>query len=788
MHRFLLFIFISTILWAETPIFVLHSYHQDYPWTQKQNTGFISVLDHKEGFYPLYSTEHLDTKRRDYDKDYEEAFVYYIRSKYKGYQPELIYVTDDTALNFMLQHREKFFPNVPIVFSGINDLSKRNTLDVKIFTGVFENKDIIPNIKLIRTLFPQENEILLLGDGSTTSSMIQDDLENDMSVVHGLKIQNLYNPIFESVMNKLKEFKGKVIILTTIGGFKTEESHLLPLTQVIHSVVTSGDFLVISLEDTYIKQGVIGGFANDGISQGSHAGEMALQILTNPKSPLPKINKSVNNWIFDAKALEQHAVVLPKEIVKQSRFLNLPKTFFEQHQKLLITLLYVLITIIIIGSLYFTYYMYLSRRIILEREESLSSITESMNNAQEISHLGNWDWDIKSNYLWWSDEIYRIFGLQPQEFDATIEAFLDRVHPNDKDRVQEAINHSLKQKTDYHLIHRIVKKDGSERYVLEEGSLKIDAHGNPLRMTGIVQDITEAKAAQEALEKLSKVVEQIDDTVMITDKRGSITYVNQAFCDHTGYTREDALSHTPRILRSDQHDNKFYQELWKTILTGNTFRARIINKKKNGDLYYEQKTITPLRDEEDNIIGFVSSGKDVTLEMMMQQEIENIAATDKLTGIYNRHKFEELFVLEAERSHRFSLPLSLIFIDIDNFKSINDTYGHDIGDEILKELASVLQENIRKLDILARWGGEEFIVLTPNTNHDNVQIFAEKLRLTIENHRFDEFKNITISLGISTLKETDTFTELFKRADQGLYFAKEHGRNQVGISYSQKKV
>ena len=164
MYKFLLFIFIFTSLFAETPIFILNSYHQDYSWTEKQNTAFSSVLNSKEGFYPLYSIEHLDTKRREYDKEYEEEFVKYMCSKYKGYQPELIYVTDDNALNFMLQHKEKFFPSVPVIFSGINDLSKRHTLDERIFTGVFEDKEIIPNIKLIKKLFPQENEILLLGN------------------------------------------------------------------------------------------------------------------------------------------------------------------------------------------------------------------------------------------------------------------------------------------------------------------------------------------------------------------------------------------------------------------------------------------------------------------------------------------------------------------------------------------------------------------------------------------------------------------------------------------------
>lgn len=779
MHKFLLFIFISAVLFAETPIFILHSYHQDYLWTQKQDIGFTSVLNNKEGFNPLYSTEYLDTKRRDYDKDYEEEFVHYMRSKYKGYQPELIYVTDDNALNFMLQHRKKFFSNVPIVFSGINDLSKENTLDKKIFTGVFENNDVISNIKLIRTLFPQENEILLLGDASITSSEIQDELKHNMSEVSGLKIHDIHNQIFESVLNKLKEFKGKVIILTTIGGFKTKEGQLVPLKQVLHSIISAGNFVVISLEDTYIQQGVIGGRVNDGKGQGHYAGKMALQILENPGSLLPKTNKNVNSWIFDIKALEEHEIVLPKEILKKSRLLNTPKSFFQEY---LIILLYGLITILVLGSFYFTYYMYRSKKIILQREESLSNITESMQNAQAIAHLGNWEWNIKTKHLWWSDEIYRIFGLQPQEFESTIEGFLGYVHPDDKDKIQEAISNALNQKTGYHIEHRIVKKDGSVRYVLEEGSLKIDAHGDPLRITGVVQDITEVKVAQEEVEKLSKVVEQIDDLVLITDLKGNITYVNQAFCDHTGFTREDALEKTPRILKSDHYDDNFYKDLWKTILEGSVFRKIVINKKKNGDLYYEKKTITPLRDDKDNLIGFVSSGKDVTSETMMHQEIEHIASTDALTGIHNRHKFEELFILEAERSRRFSLPLSLIFIDIDHFKSINDNYGHDIGDEVLKDLANAVQDKIRKLDIFARWGGEEFLILTPNTNHDSVQILAEKLRVFIENHHFPEVKNITVSLGISTLKETDTFTELFKRADQGLYYAKQHGRNQVGTS------
>ncbi|MDP2851703.1 MAG: diguanylate cyclase [Sulfuricurvum sp.] len=300
-------------------------------------------------------------------------------------------------------------------------------------------------------------------------------------------------------------------------------------------------------------------------------------------------------------------------------------------------------------------------------------------------------------------------------------------------------------------------------------------------LSGMIIDMREIKESRKEIEKLSKAVEQVDDIVYITDKVGNISYVNEAYSRHTGYTREDAIGNNSRISKSGMHDREFYKELWTTILNGEVYRNTLINRKKNGDLYYEKKTITPLKDDNHHIVGFISTGKDVTQETMLHQEVERIATIDSLTGIYNRHKFEELFILESERSRRFGHPLSMIMIDIDHFKSVNDTYGHNVGDEVLKHLANVAQENIRKIDIFARWGGEEFLILSPDTDLENIRKLAEKLRMAVEKAVFPTIGHITISLGVSTLGKDDSFSELFKRADHGLYYAKEHGRNQVGM-------
>lgn len=332
------------------------------------------------------------------------------------------------------------------------------------------------------------------------------------------------------------------------------------------------------------------------------------------------------------------------------------------------------------------------------------------------------------------------------------------------------------------------RRDGEKRLLAWWCQTLRDEGGAVTGVLSTARDITDEyqiqknlKESEKKYKNLAKAMEQVDDILYITDKVGNISYVNGAYCRHTGYTQEEVIGKNSRISKSGMHDQSFYKELWTTILSGEVYRNTLINRKKNGDLYYEKTTVTPLKDDNQEIVGFISSGKDVTQETMLHQEVERIATIDSLTGIYNRHKFEELFTLESERSRRFSYPLSMIMIDIDHFKSVNDTYGHNVGDEVLKQLADIVQENIRKIDIFARWGGEEFLILSPNTNLENIRTLAEKLRIAVEKASFPTIGHVTISLGISTFGKGDSFSGLFKRVDHSLYYAKEHGRNRVGI-------
>lgn len=257
-------------------------------------------------------------------------------------------------------------------------------------------------------------------------------------------------------------------------------------------------------------------------------------------------------------------------------------------------------------------------------EQQLRRSQASLAEAQRIAHLGNWDWNISTNELYWSDETYRIFGLTPQEFEATYEAFLSAVHPDDREFVEKSVEKALNKNKPYNIEHRIVKANGDVRVVHEQGEITFDEQNHPILMVGTVQDITERVQAEEEQRKLSNAVEQTADSIVITDREGKIEYVNPAFTQTSGYTLEEAWGKTPRILKSDRHEAGFYRELWDTVLAGRVFRTEFINRKKNGQLYYEEKTITPLKDNRGNITHLIATAKNITDRILLEQRLAAI--------------------------------------------------------------------------------------------------------------------------------------------------------------------
>ena len=296
---------------------------------------------------------------------------------------------------------------------------------------------------------------------------------------------------------------------------------------------------------------------------------------------------------------------------------------------------------------------------------------------------------------------------------------------------------------------------------------------------GSIVDITDVKETKRKLKILAQAIEQTDELVMITDADGMIVYINDAYIAHSGYKHHELIGQYTQILKSGHHNKEFYKNLWDTISSGGTYNNTIVNMKKDGQIYYNEVTITPIFDEKKVIINYVATGRDITPRIEMEKKLKLRATTDELTKIYNRYYGNEIIDVEVNRAIRYGSSFAVLMFDIDHFKLVNDTYGHDVGNIVLKKLSKVISIHMRKSDTFIRWGGEEFLIISAHLDKNEAMKFAQKLRVAIESYEFDLDLHITISIGVAISKIGDTKESILKRADEALYQAKEDGRNCI---------
>lgn len=287
-------------------------------------------------------------------------------------------------------------------------------------------------------------------------------------------------------------------------------------------------------------------------------------------------------------------------------------------------------------------------------------------------------------------------------------------------------------------------------------------------------EISDTKEAQ--IREHQKVLNE-SAIISRTNTEGIITYVNEKFCDISGYSKEELIGNSHSIVNNPTANRKVFSNLWETIKAKKTYKGTLKNYSKNGKAYFVDNTIVPFLDKNGDIIEYMGISYDVTSHM----QALHYAYTDKLTQLPNRNKFEEVFAHELSKTIRHKEPLSLTIMDIDYFKNINDTHGHLIGDEILILMSNTISKYTRESDLFARWGGEEFVLLFTNTSLEESQIAIEKFRKLIEDIDYPKGEKVTASFGLTQVKDSDTLEIALERADRALYQAKHAGRNCLKI-------
>jgi hypothetical protein len=337
-------------------IFILHSYSQEYTWTKLENDSFVSKLEEISPFPLEISVEYLDTKRLKYSSEYQSFFSSYLSQKYKGYTPDAIYVSDDNALTLFLNPNRLLFQNVPVFFSGINDLSLAKTIDPQKYTGVFETSDIVPNIELIRGFSPQTREVWIVGDDSTTYHSIETDIRNHIGQYPKDTFHFIVSSRIDDIIAKLPNRRKSFVLLTTIGGLNDENGHNLTLKESIGRLKQNPQLILCSMEDAYVIGGVVGGFVTSGMSQGEHAAKMVSRYLNGePLNHIHSIEKSPNIYMFDRKALTASRLILSEYIARNAIIVNENKTFFEKYQQVILNFMFIglILFLVVLVAVYF---------------------------------------------------------------------------------------------------------------------------------------------------------------------------------------------------------------------------------------------------------------------------------------------------------------------------------------------------------------------------------------------------------------------------------------------------
>lgn len=431
----------------------------------------------------------------------------------------------------------------------------------------------------------------------------------------------------------------------------------------------------------------------------------------------------------------------------------------------------------------------------IERKRAEDALRESADNlaaAQRITHLGSWELDLddldepRNNQSRWSDETFRIFGFEPGQVDAPNRSFYNAVHPDDVELIAQALDATINEGKPYNFEHRIILPDKSERIVQERAELVCDAKtGQPLKLLGTVQDITDRRRTDAALReseyKLRTLFACMNEGLSQVDNDEVIQFVNDTLCEMTGYEREEMIGQKTLDLLFDEEGRNLVLEANKERKQGKSGQYEARMRKKSGEMIWVLVSGAPVLNEEGVLTGTLGMFMDITERKGSEEKLLHDAFHDGLTGVANRALFMDHLQMTIERcKSRHSNYYAVLFIDIDRFKTINDSLGHAEGDELLKQIAGRLNCITRTGDLLGRLGGDEFVLLLCELLEANdATDVAERIQEILKKP-FDLSGNeINISASIGVALSTDRrrhADDMLRDADIAMYQAKAAGK------------
>lgn len=417
-----------------------------------------------------------------------------------------------------------------------------------------------------------------------------------------------------------------------------------------------------------------------------------------------------------------------------------------------------------------------------DAEMSIRQSEERLKRAELASKSGNWELHLDTQTIIGSVGAIKLYGLAQNSLNFS---YIKSIAlPEYRVMLDAALNDLIEHGKPYDVEFKIKKADTGE--IIDIHSVA-DFDRERRILFGVIQDITARKRTEEEL-LIAAATFDSHEAILITDALSNIIRVNHAFTEITGYSADEVLGQNPRMMSSGRHDREFYIDMWQRLLHEGVWAGEIWDRRKNGHIYPKWMTITAIKNERQETTRYVAIFSDITARKQAEEEIRNLAFYDALTKLPNRRLFLDRLNAALPASARHNNYGAVLFIDLDRFKTINDTLGHECGDILLKEVGIRIKSCVREMDTVARFGGDEFVVLLEALSDElvdashNVALVAEKIREALaQPYLLKEHELYSSpSIGICLFHDTkESVEKLLEQADMAMYQAKQAGRNTV---------
>jgi len=758
---------------VEARVLLLLSYHPGFPTSPKIIEGVRHGL---AGARVDLQIEYMHT-RFDTSAPYLQRYADWLAFQLKKSPPAVVITADDTAFQFALEHPQ-LLNNAPIVFLGVNDVEAARRADaLPNVTGVVENVSIAKTLAMIKAAMPQARRLHVIADGSPAGRADLTTLVRERDAFPDLLIEpyKLQSMRWAELGSRVAAIPPTEPILL-LAAYKDMAEETKRFDQTAAFLLEHAQAPIFHLWEHGLHEGFVGGWVMSHRIHGEMAAQMARQILAGtPAGDIPVIYDSPNRPMANGAAIARWSLK-PSAFPENTEWIDQPPTILGEYPRMVsgTALAFAVMATLLIALMRANHQR---SRLLKESSEQRALLTSLIDASPDVIFFK----DVAGRFQTVNAACARLLGKKAQDIIGTD----DLQHfPGPVAEEFRATDHEV---TGY---ARTVRK--TELVLHSDGSSEIydtlkapvqQEDGTVVGLVGIARRVTTEHQTSDRLQLAAQVFENAAEGILITSPQGVIEMVNPAFTRITGYAADEVIGKHPNLLHSGRHDKDFYERMWSSVNAADIWQGEVWNRRKSGEVYPEWLNISPVRDESGQVVHYLGIFSDISAVKRTEAQLEHMAHHDALTGLPNRALLNDRIDTALRRAQRADRMVAVVFLDLDRFKDINDSFGHAIGDQVLKQVAVRLRETMRDEDTVARLGGDEFVILIEDVEQPSQTDTATERVLaclhppvTVDHQEF----YVGASLGVSIFpRDGYTADALIRNADTAMYQAKRLGRNTV---------